>query len=102
MKKTGIIANGSASPDHAGEPKKSSASVQPKSPAKAAAKKESPKKTAKVEQPKAVAVEISKAEKKSEVQQKKKEPKPVDYDEGKKNSVLFFPPFYMPLHLVTR
>lgn len=79
MKK--VIANGSASPDQAGEAKKPSTAAQPKSPAKAAAKKESPKKTAKVDQPKTAEVEVTKAEKKSG-EQKKKEPKPVDFDDG--------------------
>jgi outer membrane biosynthesis protein TonB len=77
----------SASPEHNGEPKKPSTLSQPKPPQpkspqpKVAAKKESPKKTTKVEQPKKAEVEVAKPEKK-ESQQKRKELKPADFDEG--------------------
>ncbi|KAI9565413.1 hypothetical protein GHT06_009205 [Daphnia sinensis] len=79
VKKTNV----SSSPEVTGDSKKTSIPAQPKSPAKTPTKKESPKKTAKTEQTKKAEVEIVKLEKKSgEVQQKKKEPKPADFDEG--------------------
>lgn len=71
------------------ESKKTSSPALPQSPAKTAAKKESPKKTAKPEQIKKAEVEIIKPEKKiGEVQQRKKEAKPADFDEGM--HLLFF------------
>lgn len=92
-------ANVSVSPELTGDFKKTSTPAQPKSPAKTAVKKESPKKTAKTEQTKKAEVEIVKLEKKSgEVQQKKKEAKPADFDEG----IQFFLCYLVDMNLFSR